>query len=431
MSRAVIPAVTGIALGTVVAVLASGVFPAGFARSIEPNPGLRADFAVLAVGAASLLVGLLVWVGLALLVARHHSAGRPWFARERIARSAPSPTAATGIRFALSGSDAGAGTSTIGRFGGLALLVAGVVGAITFAVSLDRLVTDHARFGSNFTFLASPNSEVGAADMLTAFQKDADVDGLMVISGAQVRVGEKTIGLIGVEHVKGDLAPRVLSGRLPSGPDEISMGRVTARQLHLKVGDDVALEGSAGRSKLPRRRPGRGPGARGQPRRRGRRVATAEGLLRLEAEPDRALAVLVRPGAPANTSERLSTSILGQPAGPGGPAGRDRQLPSRPWHPWSARCGSRRARRADDDPRAHRFHPASPPRSGRPASTRRRRGLDRARRPLAGLGAHRPRPSSSACRSDLSPVPVCSARSPIGSEHCPIRPCLSRWWPPS
>ncbi len=315
MSRAVVPAVAGIALCTVVAVLASGVFPAGFAHSIEPTPGLRADFAVLAVGAVLLLVGLLVWVGLALLVAHRRPAARPWFARERIARSAPSPTAATGIRFALSGSEGDAGTSTIGRFGGLALLVAGVVGAITFAVSLDRLVTDHARFGSNFTFLASPSSAAGAADMVTAFQKDADVDGLMVISGAQVRAGERTIGLIGVEHVKGDLAPRVLSGRLPSGPDEISMGRVTARQLHLKLGDTVTFEGSAGRGSyrvvglavVPGLAAISGVGEGG--------VVTADGLARLEAAPDRALAVLVRPGAPANTGERLATSIVGQPAG--------------------------------------------------------------------------------------------------------------------
>ena len=93
------------------------------------------------------------------------------------------------------------------------------------------------------------------------------------------------------------------------------MGRVTARQLHLKVGDDVALEGSAGRGSyrvvglavVPGLAAISGVGEGG--------VATADGLLRLEAEPDRALAVLVRPGAPANTSERLSTSILGQPAG--------------------------------------------------------------------------------------------------------------------
>jgi hypothetical protein len=314
LSRGVIPAIVGIAVGMVIAVLASGLFPAGFARPIEPNPGLRADFAVLAVGAASLLVGVLVWVGLALLVARRHSAGRPSFAAEKIAKKAPSPAAATGIRFALTSSER-VGRSMIGRFGGIAILTAGVVGAITFAVSLDRLVTDHARFGSNFTFLASPNSAVGAADIRTALQRDPDVDGLMAISGAQVRAGEKTIGLIGVEHVKGDLAPIVLSGRLPSGPDEISLGRVTARQLHLKCGDNVALEGSAGRGSyrvvglaiVPGLAAISGVGEGG--------VATAEGLLRLEQAPDQAIAVLVRPGAPPHTSERIATKVIGQPAG--------------------------------------------------------------------------------------------------------------------
>ena len=269
---------------------------------------------MLALGAVFLLVGVLVWVGSALLIARRRAAGRHGLATEKIAKRAPSPTAATGIRFALSSSEGG-GRSMIGRFGGMAVLVAGVVGAITFAVSLDRLVTDHARFGSNFTFLASPNSEAGAADMLTAFQQDADVAGLMVISGAQVRAGEKSIGLIGIEHVKGDLAPRVLSGRLPSGPDEISMGRVTARKLHLKLGDELALEGSAGRGSyrvvglavVPGLNDISGVGDGG--------VATAEGLMRLEASPTAPVAVLVRPGAPAGTCERLTSTVLGQPAG--------------------------------------------------------------------------------------------------------------------
>ena len=59
----------------------------------------------------------------------------------------------------------------------------------------------------------------------------------MILTTGTAQSGTTTVGLIGVEHVQGDLAPHRLSGRLPDGPDEVALGRLTARQLGVGVGD--------------------------------------------------------------------------------------------------------------------------------------------------------------------------------------------------
>ena len=72
--------------------------------------------------------------------------------------------------------------------------------------------------------------------MRQLLEGDPDIAGLMILTGAEARSGGTTVNLIGVEHVKGDLAPERLVGRLPSGPDEVALGRVTAGDLGLEVG---------------------------------------------------------------------------------------------------------------------------------------------------------------------------------------------------
>ena len=133
-------------VGVTLAVLASGVFPAGFVRMVEPHPGLRVDPLVLIVGGALLLLGLLGWVGLSLLLGRHTPAvTMPSRASELVARRAPSPATAAGARFALT-RHARSTTSALGTCAVLGAIVAGIVAAVGFAASVDRLVTDGSSF---------------------------------------------------------------------------------------------------------------------------------------------------------------------------------------------------------------------------------------------------------------------------------------------
>jgi len=56
---------------------------------------------------------------------------------------------------------------------------------------------------------------------------------MMVLSEGSGRVVGTTasLGLVRVERVKGKLAPRLLSGRLPGASDEIMIGRLSADSL--------------------------------------------------------------------------------------------------------------------------------------------------------------------------------------------------------
>ena len=202
------------------------MFPAGFVRVLEPEPGVRIDLRTLVVVGGLLVAGVLCWVAAAMIAAGRRQRWRTSvLPAAAIADRAPTPAAATGTRFAFAGPG---GPRAIGTLLALALLVGGVVGATAFGASLERLVTDRSQFGSNFDITAGDNSGLGADELRAAYEDDPDVAGLIILTEAEVRAGESTVGLIGVEHVRGDLAPRHLAGRLPQGPDEVALGRVTA-----------------------------------------------------------------------------------------------------------------------------------------------------------------------------------------------------------
>ncbi len=196
----------------------------------------------------------------------------------------------------------------------LAAIVLGLVGAATFAVSLGRLVSEPGRYGSNYSFSVGDNSGLTAQD-LEALGGDPDVENLTILTAGQARAGDASVALIGIDHVEGNLAPHLLAGRLPAGPDEVALGRVTASELHLSVGDRLALDGSDGSSEyrvtglavLPTvgGNDGVGLGA----------ALTPEGFARLQSDPDTALAaVVVRPGAPPDAGARIA-GLVGQSAG--------------------------------------------------------------------------------------------------------------------
>ena len=312
--RAAMPAIAGVVAGVTLAVPASGVFPTGFVRVIEPHPGIRVDPLVLVVGGTLLLVGVLGWVGLSLLLGRHTPAlTTPSRASELVARRAPSPAAAAGARFALT-RHARSTTSALGTCVVLGAIVAGIVAAVGFAASVDRLVTDGARFGSNYDFGVGGLTGAKASDLRSALDVDPNIDGLMILSAGQARHGRTSIGIVGVEHVRGDLAPKVLAGRLPVGADELALGRVTARQLGVHLGDRLELAGVAGKGTyrvvgvavVPTLGAIDGAGVGG--------VTTSDGLARLDSAPSYNLAaVVLKPGVPATVANDIAIR-LGEPS---------------------------------------------------------------------------------------------------------------------
>ncbi len=245
---AAVPALAGLVIGAALAVVPSGAFPTGFARALEPHTGTHADLVALAGGAGLLILAVLVWVAIAV---GHEERS---YTRSRASRRAggllgavPVGAATIGARFAITRGDRN--RPAYGTIAALAGIIALVAGAATFAVSLDRLVTDGSRFGQNYTLaLGDDGSDHSPAQLRAAFARDRNVVGMMVLSEGSGRVVGSTVNLplVRVESVKGDLAPRLLSGRLPDAPDEIMLGRLSADSLGRHIGDALRLSGAKG-----------------------------------------------------------------------------------------------------------------------------------------------------------------------------------------
>jgi len=239
-ARAGIIAVVAAALAAVLAISASGIFPFGFVRRVEPAPGAHGDALVLGVGAVVLTLGMVGWVVVMTRFRRAATPSRRPAGIDAIAVRCPTSAMATGVRFAFTSRDA---TSLASRLGGVVLMAAGLVGTLTFALSLERLVTEPARYGVNYTAPIDDGSEELPPDRRAVLETDpaiADVN-YYTSSTARVDGSGATLYLSGVEPVRGHLDPPLLAGRLPAGPEEIALGRVSADRLDASIGDVLSL----------------------------------------------------------------------------------------------------------------------------------------------------------------------------------------------
>ena len=310
LTGAALPAIVGMTVGAGLATLVSGVFPTGFVHMIEPHPGMRADFVAFVLAAVPLVLAVLCWVGIAVAnddrVPAHARRGGQV---ARIAEWAPSPAAALGARFALMRREP-RGASTYGSIAVLAAIVALLVGSTAFATSLDRLVSERDRFGQNYNFaLGDDGSDHTPAELRAKFSHDPDISGLMILSEGNARVAgtTTTLDLVGVERVNGDLAPHVLSGRLPASSDEIALGRLSAESLRRDRGESLELTGANGDATyrvvgivvVPAVGGNDGVGIGG--------VVTPEAFRRVQPQSStNSAAIVLRPGAPRDAARRIA-----------------------------------------------------------------------------------------------------------------------------
>ncbi|HEX7275752.1 MAG TPA: ABC transporter permease, partial [Acidimicrobiales bacterium] len=297
LGRAAVPIVTGTCLGAALATGLSPLFPTGFVRRIEPDPGVRIDVAVMALGAAMLLVALLAWVLAALLLARPaQRGGRPSTLVESVASRFRSASLSTGFRFAFTRGQRDRG-SVRGSVTGMVVTAALLMGAVVFGSSLGRLVSDGSRFGNNFTLIYGSGGERVPDEVRSALEADDDVAGLMLYATTHGRVGGRSLGLAGMEPVRGDLAPKLLTGRMPAADDEIALGRLAAHDLGVEVGEDVTIEGEGGTGRFRVTGLAVVPGIEGLNGVGQDAVVTIGGLARLDpAVVPNAAAVTLRPG---------------------------------------------------------------------------------------------------------------------------------------
>jgi hypothetical protein len=241
---AAVPVVVGSAAAVGLSWLASDVFPYGFVTRVEPHPGRRFEWLVHVPTAVGLALFVIAWAFVALVLGAR---GRRRVATpgvvDAVAVRVPSQ-AATALRFAFT-RHARDATGPRGPIVGMVVVLAVLVGALTFGASLGEMVDHPAFWGGNFDLQIGQGGDALPDDAVPALGADPDVSAFSLLATITVAVGSAGFYLTAVEPVRGSITPVVLDGRLPRGTDEVAIGRTAARDLGLDVGDGLVVNGGA------------------------------------------------------------------------------------------------------------------------------------------------------------------------------------------
>jgi putative ABC transport system permease protein len=124
--------------------------------------------------------------------------------------------------------------------------VALLIGAVEFGVSLHRLLDEPFRYGIKHDLaLGDDGSRSLQEGLQQTVEADPDVAAMVLYASNFAHAGRVDVQLLGMDVIRGDAAPTVVRGRLPSASDEIALGRSTARDTGVGVGGSVELQGPA------------------------------------------------------------------------------------------------------------------------------------------------------------------------------------------
>ncbi|MCW0212089.1 MAG: hypothetical protein OJJ54_01925 [Pseudonocardia sp.] len=238
-------------VGAGVALAAGLVEPLGSQARFEPAPGFRPQWD------AVLLGGLAVGAVFAGLVAASASlAGRRVGARSSLGRRRQVdwtrrwPALFVGLRLAMRGRGAPAGAvgmPTPVAAAGVALTVAGIVAAVMFGSSLQRLVDTPARYG----YIGDLTIADAREDDMTALLTDPRVAGLDVVETARTTVGtdrSRQTDAYAHDRRKGALPVTMVGGHAPERTGEVAVGARLATRQQLAIGDVVEVRSATGRA---------------------------------------------------------------------------------------------------------------------------------------------------------------------------------------
>lgn len=243
-----LPVVVGLIAAIGVAIALSPMFPTGPAGRVEPDAGLRVDAVALGVGTLVLLAGTIVATA---RFGRRRTIGstRPSNLAGALAGAVPSVSAATGIRAALRPDRGPTAIPARSAMVALGAGVAGLVAALVFGASLDRLVASPARYGWNWDY------EVALGDLMTDAEAiaqarqvlgDPRLDGALYARTATRQLAGRPTVVMGVQSLTGDIHNTIVAGRDLRADDEIVVGKTTLELLGHDIGDEIPLPGDAG-----------------------------------------------------------------------------------------------------------------------------------------------------------------------------------------
>ena len=259
----VLPAALLAALG---GFLTSPLAPLGIARIVELHRGLRADPVVLGLGTTVMILGL-VCVGIPSLLAVTRSrvqAARPPRGRAGVlARHlGGGPVTTTGLRMAFEPLRGSTAPPLRTGFGVIVAAVVLLVGATVFAGSITHLRGSKHLIGWNWDALLYVEDEpVTDARLLEVV---AETPGVLSATSGTIFVpvalflGSDEVFTSTVTFVGGPIGPTLISGRAPSGPSEVVLGRETLARLGYQEGDQIPFLAATDESEDPADRVFRG-----------------------------------------------------------------------------------------------------------------------------------------------------------------------------
>jgi hypothetical protein len=261
----------GAVVAGALAVALSPLFPIGVARLAEPHPGVAVDMPAVGVGALILAVLLPA----ALLVPAWRIAGvrrpgpdtapvtRPSWASAALARAGASPSSVAGVRMAL---EPGGGRTAVparSMLAGAGMAVACVLAAVTFAASLNRMLSTPHLYGWAWDVMVTggdgeDEAIAGAvADRAAALVDDPAVTALAAGNVGRLSLPGGPVAAVGLDQLRGQVSPPILAGRMPASDDEIALGGRTLERLGLDVGDQVDVSAAGTGEVVPLRIVGR------------------------------------------------------------------------------------------------------------------------------------------------------------------------------
>ena len=257
-ARAGLALLGGTILAVAVAIAASGLFPLGLVRQVEPDPGLRVDAEVLGLGALAILMCLGVVILVSARQTARATAGAAVPSRSSHHRAprtrSHGPThrsaSSTGHDSRFNADQTTSNVSTAASIVGLVAAVAATAAALVFGANLDQLTTPR-RYGQTWD---AEIVSAGASTVTHRRRRDHPRPQITHhgndagnLRGRQTRPSGRPRLRHAAPHRSRTL-PEATSGRLPTHDNEIALGGRTLRQLHFGIGDTVTATTSKGRN---------------------------------------------------------------------------------------------------------------------------------------------------------------------------------------
>jgi predicted lysophospholipase L1 biosynthesis ABC-type transport system permease subunit len=249
MSALVLPSFASACVGAVVcvavAIALSSRFPLGTARDYDLELGTHADWFVLGIAVAVVLVAAFTIAAVTAwwrVTRTETEVSRPSTVDRMVAPLSRTPALMIGARLA---SEPGRGrravpvrSALVGAIAG----VIGVVGCLTFRAGIQDAVHDPERSGVVWDYVLAAGESVVPRPTQQAVVGSNDVTAAIEARWERaVPVDGRPTPTFGIRTVKGSLPLVVLHGRAPDGPNEIAFAPTTMKSLGVSIGDRVRV----------------------------------------------------------------------------------------------------------------------------------------------------------------------------------------------